>query len=150
MAGGADVDVPVTPGYPHHIRHPGPAAQSGNNPQLGEVHGHFVKMDRMADVHGEVGTVGHCGVDENGDIQLYSLGIQRIELLVVGPDAEPEGRGVEALQTKMYRDTGFIAPAGYPDYDTATEADREYAFIGRASDNKIYDGSTYVEGKYIW
>jgi hypothetical protein len=54
---------------------------------------------------------------------------------------------VEAVQTKMYRRYGFIAPAGYPDYPSASAAQRERAFIGDAS-NKVNGGTE--DGYYIW
>jgi hypothetical protein len=75
---------------------------------------------------------------------------ERMMLTMVRPDFATATVQIEALQTKMYLGAGFIAPAGYPDYDTASEAEREYAYIGRASDNKVYDGSAYVDGNYIW
>ena len=60
-------------------------------------------------------------------------------LTSVRPDFQASKVSIEAVQTKMYRKYGFIAPAGYPDYPSATTAQREYAFIGRASDNKVND-----------
>jgi hypothetical protein len=35
---------------------------------------------------------------------------------------------------------GFIAPAGYPDYDSATAAQRRYCYIGSAGSNKVGAG----------
>jgi len=76
--------------------------------------------------------------------------VERLMLTSVRPDFQASKVSIEAVQTKMYRKYGFIAPAGYPDYASASAAQREYAFIGRASDNKTYDGSSYVEGSSIW
>ena len=70
-------------------------------------------------------------------------------LLDVKPDESRQRITFEAMPTKLGKKAGFIAPSGYPDYASATEAQREYAFIGRASDNKVYDGSIYVPGSYI-
>lgn len=76
--------------------------------------------------------------------------VERLMLTSVRPDFQASKVSIEAVQTKMYRKYGFIAPAGYPDYPGASAAQRKYAFIGRASDNKTYDGSSYVEGSSIW
>ena len=70
-------------------------------------------------------------------------------LLSVKPDENRQKMVFEAIQTKQSLRGGFIAPSGTPDYASATAEEREYCFIGRTSDNKVYDGSTYVEGYYI-
>ena len=57
---------------------------------------------------------------------------------------------IEAAQSALDKKYGFIAPAGQNDYDTATDSEKERAYIGRASDNKVYDGSSYIAGYYIW
>ena len=57
---------------------------------------------------------------------------------------------IEAAQSKLDKNYGFIAPSGQNDYDTAIGTEREYAYIGRAADNKVNDGSTFVDGFYIW
>lgn len=48
---------------------------------------------------------------------------------------------ISCIQTKISERAAFIAPAGYPDYPSATSQQREYAFIGRASDNKVNGGT---------
>ena len=68
----------------------------------------------------------------------------------VQPNYRNSSVKIDAIQTKIFLKTGFIAPAGFPDFDTATEAQRQYAFIGRASDNKVFDGTDFVDGFYIW
>lgn len=60
---------------------------------------------------------------------------------------EKDKVSIEVIQTKMYRRYGFIAPAGTLDYDSATAAQKEYAFIGDAN-NKV--GAALVDGYYIW
>lgn len=40
----------------------------------------------------------------------------------------------------------YIAPGGQPDYAGATDKEREHWYIGRASDNKVFDGVDYVPG----
>lgn len=70
---------------------------------------------------------------------------ERVMLTSVRP--EKDKVSIEVIQTKMYRRYGFIAPAGTPDYDSATAAQKEYAFIGDAN-NKV--GAALEDGYYIW
>ncbi|MBI5562764.1 MAG: hypothetical protein HY894_07950 [Deltaproteobacteria bacterium] len=72
---------------------------------------------------------------------------ERVMLTSVRPDVASGKVNVEAVETKFYRRYGFIAPAGLPDYPSATSGQREYAFIGDSS-NKVNAGS--VDGYYIW
>ncbi len=74
----------------------------------------------------------------------------RLMITSLRPDFAGAKIKIDAIDTGMTRRYGFIAPAGYPDYDTATDEQRERAFIGRALDNNLYDGSAYVDGYYIW
>lgn len=48
----------------------------------------------------------------------------------------------------MFGRYGFIAPAGTPDYDSASAQQRRYAFIGTAADNLV--GTPAVGGYIIW
>jgi hypothetical protein len=52
---------------------------------------------------------------------------------------------VEGVETRISRLYGFIAPAGLPDYDGASPAQRTYGFICNASG--LTGG---VEGYHIW
>lgn len=72
---------------------------------------------------------------------------ERVMLTSVRPDFSKNVVSVEAVQTKMYRRYGFIAPAGCPDYGSASEAERSYAFIGD-SENKV--GGSAKDGYYCW
>lgn len=54
---------------------------------------------------------------------------------------------VELAETRMYHRYGFIAPAGLPDYPSATAAQRMYGFIGNGS-NMVNAGTE--DGYYIW
>ncbi len=76
----------------------------------------------------------------------------KTRLMITGlrPDFAWAKIKVDAIDTGMTRRYGFIAQAGYPDYASATDEQRERAFIGRASDNKLYDGNDYLDGFYIW
>ncbi len=56
---------------------------------------------------------------------------ERVMLTSVKPDFEKHKVAIEAIQARMKRQYGFIAPAGYPDYSGATAAQRKYAYIGR-------------------
>lgn len=67
---------------------------------------------------------------EHGDLTWTA---ERVMLTSVRPDM---GKGVvhlEAIETRQYRRYGFIAPAGYPDYGSATDAQKEYAYIRDAA-----------------
>ena len=72
---------------------------------------------------------------------------ERCMLTSVRPDFASGKVSVEAVETKFYRRYGFIAPAGYPDYPSASAAQREYGFIGDAN-NKVNGGTE--DGYYIW
>ena len=72
---------------------------------------------------------------------------ERIMITSIKPDFEKHKIDIEAIETKTYRRYGFIAPAGYPDYPTASAAQREYAFIGDIN-NKVNGGTE--DGYYIW
>lgn len=74
----------------------------------------------------------------------------RLMITSLRPDFAGAKVKVEAIDTGMVKRYGFIAPAGYPDYGAATIGQRERAFIGRASDNNVYDGSAYGDGYFIW
>ena len=68
-------------------------------------------------------------------------------LTSVRPDFSFNRVSVEAIETKMYRRYGFIAPPGYPDYQAATASQREYGFIG-GNANKVEAGGR--DGYAIW
>ena len=88
--------------------------------------------------------VAYKGVD--------SLSRERFMLTSVRPDFANSTIGVEAIKAGLPADNsvkyGFIAPAGQPDYPTASVTEREYAYIGRASDNKVNAGT--VDGYVIY
>lgn len=72
---------------------------------------------------------------------------ERVMVTSVRPDFARHRVDVEAVETKMNRRYGFIAPAGHPEYSSATEAERAYAFIAN-----VYGevGSPAEDGYYIW
>jgi len=72
---------------------------------------------------------------------------ERIMLTSVRPDVEKGVVDVEGLETKQYKIYGFIAPASQPDWDSASDAEKLYAYIGDAS-NKL--GAANDDGRYIW
>ena len=67
---------------------------------------------------------------------------------VMKKEQKSQGRySVKTIDTKISDGRwGFIAPAGYPDYGSATEAQKEYAFISNSS-GQMSDGT---EGYKIW
>ena len=71
---------------------------------------------------------------------------ERVMLTAVQPDFENSVIDIEAVETKLYNKYGFIAPAGFPDYTSATDAQKEYAFI--SSTAGLLGGS--VRGDFIW
>ena len=62
--------------------------------------------------------------------------------------AGPGRLEVEMIDTGLFRRYMFIAPAGHPDYDAATPAQRRYGFIGSAGVNLV--GTMKEDGYYIW
>lgn len=54
----------------------------------------------------------------------------------------------ELLDTGIIRRYWFIAPAGQPDYDSATAAQKRYAYIGTATQNLV--GTLKESGYFFW
>jgi hypothetical protein len=73
---------------------------------------------------------------------------QRIMQVVEKKRTGPGRLSLKTIDTGLFRRYGFIAPAGTPDYGTASTQQRRYGFIGRASDNQV--GTPPEEGYYIW
>jgi hypothetical protein len=73
-----------------------------------------------------------------------------MEVLSKQRKADNSGLDVETLDTGMGIATryGFIAPAGYPDYNAATALQHRYAYIGTATVNQV--GTTHGPGYRIW
>ena len=69
----------------------------------------------------------------------------RVMLTSVRPDFASGRVSVEGVETKMSRRYGFIAPAGLPDYGGASSAQREYGYLGDASN--LTGGA---DGYHIW
>lgn len=85
--------------------------------------------------------------DEVFDKDSTGWSSESIMLTSIRSDVEKHIINVEAIQTKLYKKYGFIAPAGYPDYTSATDAQKEYAFIADSS-GKL-NGSTALS-YFIW
>ncbi len=58
---------------------------------------------------------------------------ERVMLTSVRLDVQAGKLSVEGIETRQYRRYGFIAPAGYPDYGSATDAQKEYCYIRTSS-----------------
>jgi hypothetical protein len=87
--------------------------------------------------------VSYFGVSE--------LSAEPCMLLGISPDPSKQRFSFVAMPTKLNKRFGYIQPtSGAVDYRYASEFKRQYAFIGRTSDNKVYDGSVYVDGYYIF
>lgn len=54
---------------------------------------------------------------------------------------------MKALETKFYLKYAFISPAGYPDWTSATDAQKEYGYICDTSTEEMSDGDG---ASYIW
>lgn len=65
----------------------------------------------------------------------------------VRPDVEENTVAIEAVQSRLYRQYGFIAPAGFPTYTSASDIEKQYAFIADSSGKLA--GST-ANAYYIW
>lgn len=72
---------------------------------------------------------------------------ERVMITSVRPDFENSIIDIEAVETKLYNRYGFIAPAGFPDYTSATDAQKEYGFIGTATTNLV---GGVDRGYFIW
>lgn len=70
---------------------------------------------------------------------------ERVMITSVRPDKDKVS--IEAIETRMYRRYGFIAPAGQANYPAATAAEKERAYIGDAN-NKVNAGTE--DGYYVW
>ncbi|MFQ5465531.1 MAG: hypothetical protein ACE5EI_06350 [Thermodesulfobacteriota bacterium] len=99
--------------------------------------GKFIKPTDLKDIT----TVDACEKGEGSWVK------ERVMVTSVRPDFSAHRVGVEAIETKMYRRFGFVAPVGLPDYPLADRTHREYAFIG-APDNTFNAGSE--DGYYTW
>lgn len=70
----------------------------------------------------------------------------RVMLTSVRPDFASGRVSVEGVETKMSRRYGFIAPAGRPDYASASPSERAYGYIGEGTSNL----TGQEDGYYIW
>jgi len=76
-----------------------------------------------------------------------SFNAESMMVLSVRPNSGANEIALSAIQTKLYKRYGFIGSASMTsDYPSATEAEREYAFIGD-SNNKVNGGAE--DGYYI-
>ena len=77
-----------------------------------------------------------------------TLDAELMMLLSVRPNSKDNEIIFKSIQTKIFKRYGFIGPASITsDYPAATEAEREYAFIGDIN-NKVNGGTE--DGYYIW
>ncbi len=82
---------------------------------------------------------------EKGD---STWALERLMLTSVQPDFANNRVHIEAIETKMYRQYGFIAPASQPDWDGASDAEKEYCYIGDAANNELGAGND--PGFFVW
>ncbi len=86
----------------------------------------------------KISMFGHNGFDQETCV-----------FLSVKPNFKNMTAKFTASQTRLDQRYSFICPNGYPDFADATTYQREHCFIGRTSDNKVYDGTSYVDGYSI-
>ncbi len=73
---------------------------------------------------------------------------ERIFLISVQPDFGKKRFRISGIQTTFKKRYGFVGPTTLTaDYDGATAAQREYAFIG---DGNNYVGAANEDGYYVW
>ena len=85
--------------------------------------------------------------DEAFEYGVDSWSKERMIITSVQPDFAKGKVALQAMETKQYRRYGFIAPAGYPDYGSASDAQKEYGYVGDVN-NKVGGGT--IDGYYIW
>ena len=91
--------------------------------------------------------IKYITTDEVFDKDSTGWSSESVMLTSVRPDMEKHIINLEGIQTKLYRKYAFIAPAGYPDYTSASDAQKEYAFI--ADSSGMLGGATNL-AYYIW
>jgi hypothetical protein len=74
--------------------------------------------------------------------------LKRCILTSIRPDFTKGKVRVEAIDANMDRKYAFIAPPGQPNWDSATDAEKEYAYIGDAANNQL--GAANDPGFYHW
>lgn len=63
-----------------------------------------------------------------------------MQIRVIKVDVQPGHLDIEAESTAFGKRYGFIAPNGYPNYTSATEAQRAYAFVATTATGKMSNG----------
>jgi len=72
---------------------------------------------------------------------------ERVMITRVRPDLSNHRVRIEAVETKLYRRYGFVAPAGQADYPAASPSEKERAYIGDST-NKV--NGAREDGYIIW
>ncbi len=86
--------------------------------------------------------------DEAADKGENTWTLNRMMITSMRPDFARGRVKVEAIETHMVRQYAFIGHAGRPDWDSATDADKEHAYIGDAANNQLGAGND--PGFYHW
>lgn len=105
------------------------------------MEGTFIKPTDMVDL-----SSGEIAYKSNPNVER-----QRFMIVDASPDFTSNKIKISALKAGLPSDDtrrfAFISPASFPDYPSATEAQREYAFIGDI--NNLVNGGA-EDGYYIW
>ena len=86
--------------------------------------------------------------DEAVEKGVNTWSLKRCILTSIRPDFSNNKVRVEAIDANMDRKYAFIASAFQPDWDSATDAEKEYAYIGDAANNQL--GAANDPGFYHW
>ena len=71
--------------------------------------------------------------DEFSEKGVLGWNQERIMLTSIKPDIEAGKITIEGIETGFYYQYGIIAPAGYPDWDSASDAQKAYGYIGHCN-----------------
>lgn len=86
--------------------------------------------------------------DEAAEKGRSSWSGRRCFITSVRPDFARGRVKIEAMDAKLDRKYAVIPPAGQPDWDSATDAEKEYAYIGKVGTNTL--GAADDPGFYHW
>ena len=73
---------------------------------------------------------------------------EKVMITSIKPDWDKSKISIEAVPTRLYRNYGFIAPAGFPDYSSASSTQKEFGFIGDSSNH--VGVPLVIDGYYIF
>src|SRR5690606_15849177 len=97
----SDVDVGMPPGDRDKLLHPGPTRGSSHHAQLWKMNHDLVQVFWLAIVHGSGRRKIHTAMDIHGNIQLNTLGIERVHLWVVDSELQLKTLKIQPPQAEI-------------------------------------------------